>query len=94
MAAVKEGLADGTIDVIATDHAPHTVEEKDVEYERAPFGLVGLETAVGLVWTVLVETGVLTPLQAITKNDPEPGKNPEYSPGYPGTGGYCRHYGN
>jgi len=67
VAAVKEGLADGTIDVIATDHAPHTVEEKDVEYDRAAFGLVGLETAVGLVWTELVTTGVLTPLQAITK---------------------------
>lgn len=67
VAAVKEGLADGTIDVIATDHAPHTVEEKDVEYDRAPFGLVGLETAVGLVWTELVDAGVLTPLQAIAK---------------------------
>jgi len=67
VAAVKEGLADGTIDVIATDHAPHTIEEKDVEYEQAPFGMVGLETAVGLVWTELVATGVLTPLQAITK---------------------------
>ncbi|MDD2552985.1 MAG: dihydroorotase [Desulfotomaculaceae bacterium] len=66
LAAVRQGLADGTIDVIATDHAPHTAEEKDVEYERAPFGLVGLETAVGLVWTELVNTGVLTPLQAIT----------------------------
>lgn len=67
VAAVKEGLADGTVDVIATDHAPHTVEEKDVEYDKAPFGLVGLETAVGLVWTELVGTGVLTPLQAVTK---------------------------
>lgn len=67
VAALKEGLADGTIDVIATDHAPHTLEEKDVEYDRASFGLVGLETAVGLVWTELVATGVLTPLQAVTK---------------------------
>jgi dihydroorotase len=66
VAAVRQGLADGTIDVIATDHAPHTAEEKDVEYERAPFGMVGLETAVGLVWTELVNTGLLTPLQAIT----------------------------
>ncbi|MBO8136557.1 MAG: dihydroorotase [Desulfotomaculum sp.] len=65
--AVKEGLADGTIDVIATDHAPHTVEEKNVEYQYAPFGLVGLETAVGLVFTELVETGVLTVPQAIAK---------------------------
>lgn len=66
VAAVRQGLADGTIDVIATDHAPHTAEEKDVEYELAPFGMVGLETAVGLVWTELVHTGVLTPLQAVT----------------------------
>ena len=67
VAAVKEGLADGTIDAIATDHAPHTAEEKDVEYDRAPFGLVGLETAAGLVWTELVAAGVLTPLEAIRK---------------------------
>lgn len=67
VAALKEGLADGTIDVIATDHAPHTEEEKDVEYDLAPFGLVGLETAVGLVWTELVAPGVLTPLEAVTR---------------------------
>lgn len=74
VAAVKEGLADGTIDVIATDHAPHTAEEKDVEYDLAPFGLVGLETAVGLVWTELVATGFLTPLQALTKMTLNPAK--------------------
>jgi dihydroorotase len=67
VAAVRLGLSDGTIDVIATDHAPHTAEEKDTEYENAPFGMVGLETAVGLVWTELVAAGVLTPVQAITK---------------------------
>jgi len=65
--AIKEGLADGTIDVIATDHAPHTVEEKMVEYQYAPSGLVGLETAVGLVFTELVEAGILTPAAAIAK---------------------------
>lgn len=65
--AVREGLADGTIDVIATDHAPHTFDEKNVEFDLAPFGLVGLETAVGLVWTELVHTGILTPLQAVAK---------------------------
>lgn len=74
LAAVKEGLADGTIDVIATDHAPHTAEEKDVEYDRAPFGLVGLETAVGLVWTELVSAGVLTPLEAIRKMTVNPAR--------------------
>lgn len=59
VAAVREGLADGTIDVIATDHAPHAPHEKDVEFDAAAFGLVGLETAVGLVFTELVATGVL-----------------------------------
>ena len=67
VAALKEALADGTIDVIATDHAPHTVEEKDVEFQLAPFGMVGLETAVGLVWTELVIPGVLSPVEAIRK---------------------------
>ncbi|MDD3652887.1 MAG: dihydroorotase [Desulfotomaculaceae bacterium] len=67
VAAVRQGLADGTISVIATDHAPHTIEEKDVEYGLAPFGIVGLETAVGLVWTELVATGILTPLEAVAK---------------------------
>lgn len=65
--AVLAGLADGTIDVIATDHAPHTYDEKNVEFDLAPFGLVGLETAVGLVWSELVHKGVLTPLQAVAK---------------------------
>jgi len=65
--AIREGLADGAIDVIATDHAPHSFDEKNVEFDLAPFGLVGLETAVGLVWTELVHTGVLTPLQAVQK---------------------------
>ena len=44
--AVLEGLRDGTIDCIATDHAPHTVDDKKVEYDQAAFGIVGLETAV------------------------------------------------
>ncbi len=65
--AIKEGLRDGTIDVIATDHAPHAYHEKDVEFQLAPNGLVGLETAVGLVFTELVHTGVLTVPQAVAK---------------------------
>jgi dihydroorotase len=67
VAAIKEGLKDGTIDVIATDHAPHAEEEKDVEYNYAPFGIVGLETAVGLVITELVEPGILTLEEVIAK---------------------------
>jgi len=65
VAALREGLADGTIDVIATDHAPHTLEDKDLEYDLAPFGMVGLETAVGLVWTELVSPGVISPAKAV-----------------------------
>ena len=65
--AIKKGLADGTIDVIATDHAPHTEEEKDVEYSFAPFGMIGLETALSLGITELVEKKVLTLFQLIEK---------------------------
>jgi dihydroorotase len=52
--AVKEGLKDGTIDIIATDHAPHAIHEKDVEYAYAPFGIIGLETAIGLTYSTFV----------------------------------------
>jgi len=55
--AMLDGLADGTIDVIATDHAPHHADEKLVEFDHAPFGIVGLETAVPLVFDRLVHTG-------------------------------------
>jgi dihydroorotase len=58
--AIIEGLKDGTIDVICTDHAPHSDEEKKLPFEKAPFGIVGLETAIGLVNTYLVEKGVLS----------------------------------
>jgi dihydroorotase len=67
VAAIKEGLKDRTLDVIATDHAPHTVAEKEVEFELAPFGIVGLETALPLVLTYLVEPGVLSLSEAIAK---------------------------
>jgi dihydroorotase len=51
--AIREGVADGTIDAIATDHAPHHANLKMLEFERAPFGITGLETAVGLTFTTL-----------------------------------------
>ncbi len=57
--AILEGLADGTIDCIATDHAPHALEKKMLELDRAPFGILGLETAVGLCITRLVVPGRL-----------------------------------
>jgi len=57
--AILEGLKDGTIDAIATDHAPHHSDEKALEYDRAPFGITGLETAVGLAFTELIHKGVI-----------------------------------
>ncbi len=58
--AMLEGLADGSIDVIATDHAPHHYDEKRVEFDRAPFGITGLETAVSLCFDRLVHPGVIS----------------------------------
>jgi dihydroorotase len=59
-AALLEALRDGTIAAIATDHAPHAPEEKDVPFESAPFGVTGLETSFAALYTYLVEPGVLT----------------------------------
>lgn len=64
--AIKEGLRDNTIDVIATDHAPHATQEKQQDFTEAPFGIVGLETALSLTLG-LVEEGVLSLEQAVTK---------------------------
>jgi dihydroorotase len=58
--AMLEGIADGSVDAIATDHAPHHADEKMVEFDRAPFGIVGLETAVPIVFDRLVHTGRIT----------------------------------
>jgi dihydroorotase len=57
--ALLAGIADGSVDVIATDHAPHHYDEKNVEFDRAPFGIVGLETAVPLAFERLVHTGLI-----------------------------------
>src|SRR6186713_1050514 len=63
--AMLEGIADGSVDVIATDHAPHHADEKMVEFDRAPFGITGLETAVPLVFERLVHAGRITATRAI-----------------------------
>ena len=60
MEACRVGLADGTLDAIATDHAPHSREEKESEFELAPPGMIGLETALALMITEIVEGGILT----------------------------------
>ncbi len=70
--AMKEALRDGTIDVIATDHAPHTIDEKEVEYTVAPFGIVGMETAVGLSITELVNHNILSLYQLVEKLSTNP----------------------
>ncbi|MCB0285080.1 MAG: dihydroorotase [Calditrichaeota bacterium] len=67
VAAILEGLKDGTIDVIATDHAPHSWEEKASEFIYAPFGIVGLETAMGLSITQLLKPGILDLKSMIAK---------------------------
>lgn len=67
VAAMKAGLADGTIDAICTDHAPHAPNEKEVEFEAAPFGILGLETAWGLTGREIIRPGVLTVAEAVYK---------------------------
>ncbi len=57
--AILEAIKDGTIDAIATDHAPHHADEKALEYDSAPFGITGLETAVGLAFERLIHTGII-----------------------------------
>jgi dihydroorotase len=71
---VVEGLADGAVDVIATDHAPHAPEEKDQELALAPPGLVGLETALALALTELVAPGALTLLEAVRRLSTAPAR--------------------
>ena len=70
--ALIDALADGTIDMIATDHAPHTAEEKAREFAKAPSGITGLETAFSVCNTCLVQAGRLTPMQLIEKMSKAP----------------------
>lgn len=74
MEAIRAGLKNGIIDVISTDHAPHSKEEKAGGFETAPFGIVGLETAAALTMTELVDKGYLTPLQMAEKMSYNPAK--------------------
>ena len=74
MEALIKGLQDDIMDVISTDHAPHSVEEKAKDLEHAPFGIVGLETSVALTVTNLVKKGYLTPMQMAAKMSYNPAK--------------------
>lgn len=69
--ALREGLRDGTIDAIATDHAPHSPVEKDVEFEQAAFGMIGLETAVPLSME-MVRAGILSPSRLVALLSSQP----------------------
>jgi dihydroorotase len=57
--ALREGLADGTIDIVATDHAPHPAESKECEWQYAAFGMLGLETALSIVWQTMIESKLM-----------------------------------
>jgi dihydroorotase len=71
--ACREGLADGTLDAVATDHAPHAVHEKEVDFAEAPNGILGLETAVPVVLE-LVRSGELTPLEWVRRCSTNPAR--------------------
>ncbi|MBF0522196.1 MAG: dihydroorotase [Candidatus Omnitrophica bacterium] len=70
--AIKKAFKDGAIDCITTDHAPHTPEDKEAGFDTAPFGMIGLETAVGLVITELVDSEIITWPQMVEKMSKRP----------------------
>ncbi|MEI7998320.1 MAG: dihydroorotase [Candidatus Omnitrophota bacterium] len=72
--AIKAAIADGTIDCIVTDHAPHTKEDKEVGFDGAPFGLIGLETSLGLTIKELVKPGIIDLAQMVDKMSTTPAK--------------------
>ena len=72
--AIIDGIKDGTIDAIATDHAPHHSDEKALEYDRAPFGITGLETAIGLAFNELVHKGLIDLVRLVEMCSTNPAK--------------------
>ena len=72
--AIKEAIKDGTIDCIVTDHAPHTLEDKEVGFDQAPFGIIGLETSLGLTIAELVAPGIISLPQMVDKMSASPAR--------------------
>ena len=72
--ALREGLREGVIDMIVTDHAPHTPESKARPFIEAPFGVIGLETAAAVIWSRLVQEGILTPLEMADRMSAAPAR--------------------
>ena len=87
--AIIEGLRDGTIDMIATDHAPHSIEEKSRPFEQAPSGLIGIETTLALGITNLVKTGHLTMMDLIRKMTVAPAQLYGFDSGFIAEGGHA-----
>ena len=77
--ALREALADGTIDIVATDHAPHTMESKECEWQEASFGMLGLETALSIVQKTMVDTGLLSWQGVADRMSKSPAKIGNYS---------------
>jgi dihydroorotase len=74
VSAIRQGLKDGTIDAIASDHAPHTINEKEIEFDRAEFGVIGLETELAVSVTELVDAGILNWMELAKKMSFNPAK--------------------
>ncbi|MCX6430235.1 MAG: dihydroorotase [Actinobacteria bacterium] len=77
--ALREGLADGTIDIVATDHAPHPAESKECEWSAAAFGMIGLETALSIVQLAMVDTGLLSWSQVADRMSHAPARIGRYA---------------
>ena len=77
--ALREALADGTIDIVATDHAPHAAESKECEWQEAAFGMLGLETALSIVNQTMVQTGLLTWEQLVDRMSAKPAEIGRYT---------------
>ena len=77
--ALREALADGTIDIVATDHAPHPTEAKECEWQEAAFGMLGLETALSIVQMTMVDSGLLSWEQVADRLSHAPARIGRYS---------------
>lgn len=77
--ALREGLADGTIDIVATDHAPHPAESKECEWQAAAFGMLGLETALSIVQATMIDTSMMTWTQLVDRMSTAPARIAGYS---------------
>ena len=88
--ALLEAIVDGTVDCIVTDHAPHNPNEKMLEFDRAPFGIIGLETALGLVLTHLYHPGLISLKRVVELMSTQPAQLIHPAAGSPEGRGRCR----